>query len=164
MAKRSRVIGDFRLRKTLRSIHKTMDNRLRPAMQEAADRVLADMKQLIPKDTGEAAEALEAFVAKSGLDAQVGLRGKRKRDEFYYLRFVEFGTKGVSGETRNDGSRRRPTNKSDGEHFFGRFPDIPAQPARPFMRPAMDMNRERVMEIIREAIDATLRRAAEGGP
>lgn len=164
MAKRSRVIGDFKLRRTLRKIHKTMDNQLRPAMQEAADLVLADMKRLIPKDSGEAANALTAFVAKSGLDAQVGIRGKRKQAYFYYLRFVEFGTKGVSGETRNDGRKRRTTNKSDGENFFGAFPDIPAQPARPFMRPAMDMNRERIEEIIRGAIEATLRRAAEGGP
>jgi len=164
MAKRSRVSGDFKLRRTLRTIHKSIDNQLRPAMQEAAGLLLTDMKQLIPKDTGAAANALEAFVAKSGLDAQVGIRGKRKLDEFFYLRFVEFGTKGVSGETRNDGRKRRTTNKSDGASFFGAFPDIPARPAHPFMRPAMDMNRERIGEIIRGAIEATLRRAAEGGP
>jgi len=162
MARRSRVLGDFKLRRTLRNIHKTMDNQLKPAMQQAADTVLADMKQLIPRDTGAAAGALEAFVAKSGLDAQIGIRGKKKQREFYYLRFVEFGTKGTKGDKRAGNRNRRSTNKTDGQHFFGKHPDIPALPARPFMGPAMDMNRDEVIAIIRGAIDATLKRAAEG--
>lgn len=167
MARRSRILGDFKLRRTLRNIHKTMDNQLKPAMQQAADLVLDDMRQLIPKDTGAAANALEAFVAKSGLDAQIGIRGKKKQREFFYLRFVEFGTKGTHGAKRSGGRKRRDTNKSDGESFFGKHPDIPALPARPFMGPAMDMNRDEIITIIRGAIDATLKRAAssgEGGP
>ncbi len=170
MARRSRILGDFKLRRTLRNIHKTMDNQLKPAMQQAADLVLGDMRQLIPKDTGAAANALEAFVAKSGLDAQIGIRGKKKQREFYYLRFVEYGTKGTQGKKRNgslnrrgqNNRMRRDTNKSDGESFFGKYPDIPALPARPFMGPAMDMNRDEIITIIRGAIDATLKRAAEG--
>lgn len=163
MARRSRVLGDFKLRRTLRQIHQTMDNQLRPAMQQAADLVLDDMRQLIPKDTGAAANALEAFVAKSGLDAQVGIRGKKKQRQFYYLRFVEYGTKGTQGAKRSGNRNRRATNKTDGESFFGKYPDIPAQPARPFMGPAMDMNRDEIITIIRGAIDATLKRAASGG-
>ncbi len=188
MARRSRVLGDFKLRRTLRQIHQTMDNQLRPAMQQAADLVLDDMRQLIPKDTGAAAGALTAFVNKSGLDAEIGIRGKRKQREFYYLRFVEYGTKGYQGSVyrRKDASkpggehthnrdtsqlsgrrnalrRREVKNKSDGVTFFGKYPDIPAQPARPFMGPAMDMNRDEIITIIRGAIDATLKRAASGG-
>lgn len=76
-ARRSRMAGDFKLRKTLRNIHTQLDNELRPAMKEAADKLLDTMKQLVPRDSGQAAEALEAFVSKSGLDAQIGLRGRR---------------------------------------------------------------------------------------
>lgn len=164
MARRSRILGDFKLRGTLRKIHKEIDNELRPAMQQVADLVLQDMQRLIPRDTGEAAQALETFVSKSGLDAQVGIRGKRRQREFYYLRFIEFGTKGISGQKRAGGRNRRDSIKSDGAHWFGKFPNIPARPAHPFMGPAMDMNRDEIVTIIRESIAATLRRAAEGSP
>ena len=56
-ARRSRMSGDFKLRKTLRNIHTQLDNELKPAMQEAADKLLSTMKELIPKDTGEGAAA-----------------------------------------------------------------------------------------------------------
>lgn len=67
MARRSKMRGDIRLRRTLRNIHKTMDNELTPAMRNAAERVLATQQQLMPKDTGAAAAALKIYVAPSGL-------------------------------------------------------------------------------------------------
>jgi len=57
MARRSKMRGDIRLRRTLRNIHKTMDNELAPAMRQAAERVLATQQQLMPKDTGAGAAA-----------------------------------------------------------------------------------------------------------
>ncbi len=185
-ARRSRMSGDFKLRRTLRNIHATMDNELRPTMQKCADRILGTMQQLIPKDTGEAAAALKAFVSKSGLDAQIGIRGKRDNQRFFYLRFIEYGTKGyngtlyrradrnsIGGHTNNRdkskmGGRRnalraRDTkNKSDGATFFGKYPDIPARPAHPWLRPAMDVNREFVIAEIEAAISRTLIKASRG--
>lgn len=184
-ARRSRMSGDFKLRKTLRNIHSQLDNELKPAMQEAADKVLATMKQLVPRDSGQAAEALEAFVSKSGLDAQIGLRGKKDNRRFFYLKFLEYGTKGYSGTLyrRKDGDalggehttnrdrsklsgknrlgRRETKNKSDGAHFFGKYPDIPARPAHPWLRPAYDVNKEFVLASIRHAVSNTLKRASE---
>ena len=187
MARRSRILGDFKLRRTLRNIHKTMDNQLKPAMQQAADLVLDDMRQLIPKDTGAAAGALTAFVNKSGLDAEIGIRGKKKQREFYYLRFVEYGTKGYSGKLyhRQDKSKpggthtnsrdksamrgrrnalrvRANKNKSNGKAFFGYFPNIPARSAKPWLRPSIDINRDEIRDIISRAIASTLARAAKG--
>lgn len=162
MARRSNLRGDFKLRRTLRNIHKTMDNELRPTMQKCAERILGTMQELIPKDTGEAAAALRAYVAPSGLDAQIGIRGKRDNRRFYYLRFVEYGTKGYAGGKRADKRNRRSTNKSDGTHFFGKYPDIPARPAHPWLRPAMQVNREFVLAEIEAAIARTLRRASQG--
>ena len=184
--RRSRMSGDFKLRRTLRNIHATMDNELRPTMQKCADRILGTMQQLIPKDTGEAAAALKAFVSKSGLDAQIGIRGKRDNQRFFYLRFIEYGTKGyngtlyrradrnsIGGHTNNRdkskmGGRRnalraRDTkNKSDGATFFGKYPDIPARPAHPWLRPAMDVNREFVIAEIEAAISRALIKASRG--
>ncbi len=187
MARRSRLSGDFKLRRTLRNIHQTMDNEVKVAMQDGADRILESMREFVPKDTGAAAGALKAFVSKSGLDAQIGLRGKRDNRRFFYMRFIEYGTKGYSGKLyqradsnavggvhtnnrdksqlrgRRNALRQRDTkNKSDGSHFFGKYPDIPARPAHPWLRPALDVNREFVLANIRAAVARTLRKASEG--
>ncbi|MDD1977122.1 HK97-gp10 family putative phage morphogenesis protein [Pseudomonas tussilaginis] len=184
--RRSRMSGDFKLRRLLRNIHKNVDNELKPAMQKAADRVLQTMKDLVPKDTGDAAAALTAFVSSSGLNAEVGLRGKLNNQRYFYLRFIEYGTKGYSGKlhhradssavsgthtTNRDRSklsgknrlgRRDTKNKSDGATFFGKYPDIPARPAHPWLRPAMQVNREFVLAEIEAAITRTLRKASLG--
>jgi hypothetical protein len=91
MARRSR--GDFKLHGLLRRIGNQMESDLRPAMVRASEMVLATQKDLIPKDTHKAEEALEAFVSKSGLDAQIGIRGKRDNRKFFYGKFLEYGTK-----------------------------------------------------------------------
>ena len=161
-ARRSRISGDFKLRRTLRSIHATMDNELAPVMRDSAERILSTMKSLIPKDTGAAAAALTVFVSQSGLDAQIGIRGKKNKKRFFYMRFVEYGTKGYSGKKRSGGRNRRPTNKADGANFFGRYPDIPARPAHPWLRPARDVNREYVIANIQAAIGRTLSKASKG--
>lgn len=99
---------------------------------------------------------------------------------------MEYGTKGYSGTVyrrrdagavggehtvnrdrsqfsgRNRLGRRATKNKSDGENFFGYYPDIPARPAHPWLRPSIDMNRDDIRIIIRGAIDSTLARAAKG--
>lgn len=162
MARRSKMRGDIRLRRTLRNIHKTMDNELVPAMRQAAERILATQQQLMPRDTGAAAAALRIYVAPSGLDAQIGIRGKRDNRKFFYLRFIEYGTKGYIGGRRSAGRKQRETNKSDGEHFFGKHPDIPARPAHPWLRPSMDVNREYVTADIEAAVRRTLRKASQG--
>lgn len=162
MARRSSIRGDIRLRRTLRNIHKTMDNELKPAMEIAANRILESQRQLIPKDTGAAAAALKVYVSPSGLDAQIGIRGKRDSRRFFYLRFLEYGTKGYTGDKRAGNRNRRVTNKSDGQNFFGKHPDIPARPAHPWLRPAMDVNREYVMADIEAAVQRTLRKASQG--
>jgi len=155
MARRSSIKGDFRLRGLLRRIGNQMDTELRPAMQKAADLVLETQRELIPKDTGESAAALEAFVSKSGLDAQIGIRGKKKARRFFFLRFIEYGTKGREGK-----AGKNPTNKSDGSNFFGYAPDIPARPAHPFIRPSYDLNKDEIRKILSEAIASTLDKAA----
>ncbi|MDD1150403.1 HK97 gp10 family phage protein [Pseudomonas sp. TNT2022 ID357] len=161
-ARRSRMSGDFKLRRTLRNIHATMDNELVPVMQESANQILATMRQLVPRDTGAAAGALKAFVSKSGLDAQIGLRGKKDNRRFFYLKFLEYGTKGYSGGKRSGNRSRRDTNKSDGASFFGKYPDIPARPAHPWLRPAIDVNREFVLANVRAAVIRSLSKASKG--
>jgi HK97 gp10 family phage protein len=165
-ARRSRLAGNFHLRRTLRNIHGQLDNELKPAMREAADRILATMLQQVPRSgrsdaDGHAADALEAFVSKSGLDAQIGLRGLKDNRRYFYLKFLEYGTKGYTGGKRSGNRNQRDVNKSDGTHFYGKHPNIPARPAHPWLRPAYDVNKEFVLANIRAAVANTLRRASE---
>lgn len=159
----SRVIGDFRLRRTLRRIHETMPNQLRAAMQTITSRILETQRAMIPKDTGRGVSALTAFVSKSGFSAEVGIRGKKKKLNFYYLRFLEYGTKGYSGPKKSGNRNRSKKMKFNNGIFYGVYPEIPARPARPWLRPSFDLNRERTVAEIRKAIDDTLARAAAGG-
>lgn len=139
MARRSSLQGNFKLRGLLRRIGNQMESDLRPAMVEAANLVLATQQNLIPRDTGDAEGALEAFVSKSGLDAQIGIRGKKDNRRFFYGRFLEYGTKQY---TRGDGT-------------------VAARPAHPWLRPSYDMNREQIIDLITKAIASTLKKAAE---
>lgn len=139
MARRSSVQGDFKLRGLLRRIGNEMENDLRPAMVQAANLVLATQQEMIPKDEGDAENALTAFVSKSGLDAQIGIRGKKKNQKIFYAKFIEHGTKQY---TRGDGV-------------------VAARPAHPWLRPSYDMNRDEIQSIISRAIASTLKRAAE---
>ncbi|MNM72774.1 hypothetical protein D3C81_844750 [compost metagenome] len=63
---------------------------------------------------------------------------------------------------RNALRQRAVKNKSDGSHFFGKYPDIPARPAHPWLRPALQVNREFVLSEIDAAINRTLRKASQG--
>lgn len=138
MARRSSV-GDFKLRGLLRRIGNEIESDLRPAMVQAANAVLETQIYLIPRDTGDSGDALTAFVSKSGLDAEIGLRGKKDNRRYFYTRFIEYGTKGyVIGDT-----------------------NIPARQAHPWLRPSYDMNREQIIELISRAIASTLKKASE---
>lgn len=139
MSRRSSVQGDFKLRGLLRRIGNEMENDLRPAMVQAANLVLATQQEMIPKDEGDAENALTAFVSKSGLDAQIGIRGKKKNQKIFYAKFIEHGTKQY---TRGDGV-------------------VAARPAHPWLRPSYDMNRDEIQSIISRAIASTLKKAAE---
>ncbi|WP_062381982.1 HK97-gp10 family putative phage morphogenesis protein [Pseudomonas abietaniphila] len=143
MARRSSIQGDFKLRGLLRRIGNEIESDLRPAMVEAADLVLATQQHLIPRDPNSSdhiEDSLEAFVSKSGLDAQIGIRGKKANRHFFYGIFLEYGTK----------------QYTRGEHVVG------AKPAHPWLRPSYDMNRDQIATLISRAIDSTLRKAAEG--
>ncbi|MNN79347.1 hypothetical protein D3C81_1959820 [compost metagenome] len=63
---------------------------------------------------------------------------------------------------RNALKQRATKNKSDGKNFFGKYPDIPARPAHPWLRPSMQVNREYVMADIEAAVRRTLRKASQG--
>lgn len=138
-SRRSR--GDFKLRGILRRIGNNMESELRPAMVKAAETILATQQDLILEDEGDAKRALTAYVSKSGLDAEIGIRGKRKRKKVFYAIFLERGTKQYQ---RGDST-------------------IAARPAHPWLRPSLDLHRDDIAVLIRRAVQSTLAKAAGGG-
>jgi HK97 gp10 family phage protein len=137
MARRSR--GDFKLRGLLRRIGNQIESDLRPAMVQAANLVLATQQELIPVDDGDARNTLKAFVSKSGLDAQIGIRGKRDNRKVFYVVFLERGTK----------------------QYQRGITVVAPRPAHPWLRPSIDLNRDDIARLIKAAIASTLSRAAQ---
>lgn len=142
MGRRSSLQGDFKLRGVLRRIGNQMESDLRPAMVQAADLVLSTQQNLIPRDPSSSdhiEDALKAFVSKSGLDAQIGIRGKKDNRHFFYGKFLEHGTK---------------------QYTYGDRV-VAARSAHPWLRPSYDLNREQIINLISRAIASTLRKVAE---
>jgi HK97 gp10 family phage protein len=136
------VQGDFKLRGVLRRIGNQMESDLRPAMVQAANLVLSSQQNMIPRDPNSSdhiEDALKAFVSKSGLDAQIGIRGKKDNRHYFYGKFLENGTK---------------------QYSYGNGV-VAARPAHPWLRPSYDLNREQIIDLISRAIASTLRKAAE---
>ncbi len=79
MGRRSRIKGDFKLRGVLRRIAALDRSDLPRGMAQAADLVLATQQNMIPRDTGEAAAALQVRISRNGLDARIGIIGKRDK-------------------------------------------------------------------------------------
>lgn len=158
---RSRVVVSPKLRKALRSLPDLVEQEIKPEMEEGGELILADMRLGLPRDSGKGSDALEFKVERGGLRVRIGLLTKRARRKAFHLRFIEFGTKGLTGEMRSDGRKRRDSLKSDGTNFFGKYPDLPARRATPFMQPAFDINREHLLQKLRESQRRAIARARQ---
>lgn len=145
------VTGTQKVVAAIRRIPAAVREEVEAAIVQAADLVLRDMQSLAPKDTGALAAALTKAIGESGLSARIGLPTDVLASDFYYARFLEFGTKG--GEVSY---RRRGSPKS----YVMR---VPARAPRPFMGPALDLNREQIEALIRDAVTRGMERAKTGG-
>ena len=152
---------------------------------EAGSRILlAEMKSRVPRDTGMLIKALGQKIRvyrNSGIVvAIVGPRTGLKRIKVPKGRFLE--TKPGSGRYRDTGTVQIRT--ALGERFaalgvaptryahlveFGTAPRVSKSgrnsgqmPARPFMRPALETAARRIMDVMREVIEAGLAEAAGG--
>jgi len=132
-------------------------------MSDAANILHKEMLRRVPKDTGNLAENITSKVLRRGLRAEVGFRGKRAKRDGFYARFIEFGTKGYSGSnvTRANSAlpggsqtvQRSSENKTDGSSWFGKYPDIPRRPARPFIGPTWEAKKPEVTSRVVKAIN-----------
>lgn len=121
-------ITSTKARIKLRRILKESTDDIKPIMKRAADDLRDDMHRRVPVDSGNLKENITSFVAKNGLRAEAGFRGKKAKRRAWYARFIEFGTK--------------PHMKSN----------HPGTRAQPFIAPAWDSQKPQILKATNRAI------------
>lgn len=114
-------------------------SKLKGAVQKCCALVERTAKQKAPKDTGALRNAIQSRVEESGGDI-VGV----VFNPLEYAPYVEYGT----GLFAEEGGRKTPwlyEDEETGEKIFTR-----GQKPQPYMRPALNENRERIIEILKE--------------
>lgn len=111
------------------------------ALGRACALVERSAKQNAPKDTGALARSIESKIDKDGEE----MRGI-VFTTLEYAPYVEYGT----GLFAEDGGRADvPWNYQDDE---GNWHSTSGQKPQPFMRPALDENREQILRIFKEGL------------
>lgn len=142
------VTGGSALARRIRALGPAVRLRVAEAVEESGRAVLTDMKSFVPKDTHALATHLTVASFRKGLRVRVGLPTDGLASDHFYARFLEEGTKGGSKAIRN-----RKTGKV-------RVVTFRARAARPFMKPALDVNRRDIRARIGRAIRQALRQGA----
>lgn len=111
------------------------------ALQKACALVERDAKQNAPKDTGELRRSITSKVERDGNE----VRGV-VYTPLEYAPYVEYGT-GLFAES--GGRQDVPWNYQDDR---GEWHSTSGRKPHPYMRPALDDNREQILRIIKEGL------------
>jgi len=131
--------------KGLENVSGSLDNladtsNIKKAMGKACALVERSAKQKAPKDTGALRRSITSEVDTSGEDI-IGV----VFTPLEYAPYIEYGT-GLFAEST--GRQDAWSYKDD----KGEWHTTSGQPPQPFMRPALDENREKITEILKEGI------------
>ncbi|RVI58535.1 HK97 gp10 family phage protein [Sinorhizobium meliloti] len=157
----AKVIGLDKLNRKLALLPIVARKRIREAMQQGADEIVAMMKSLVPKASHELENSIDWTwgSAPKGALTIATVRGQGMRNtgsentitiyagnaDAYYARFVEFGTAAHTA----------------GGMFAGAT--IPAIAASPFFFVSFRANRKRVKSRITRAVNKSAKEVAAGG-
>lgn len=114
---------------------------MKQAMEMSCLLVERSAKEKAPKDTGALRRSIESKVEGDGKDI-VGIVST----PLEYAPYVEYGT-GLFAE--NGGRKDVPWNYQDDK---GEWHSTSGQHPHPFMRPALDENREKILTLLRGAL------------
>lgn len=130
------------LEEVLRDIDKLADtSQLSSALGKACARVERSAKEKAPKGTGELRRSITSKVEENSGDI-IGV----VFTPLEYAPYVEYGT----GLFAEEGGRKDvPWNYKDDE---GNWHSTSGMKPQPFMRPALDENREEILRAIKEAL------------
>ena len=118
----------------------TDTSKLRQSMGRACALVERSAKQQAPKDTGALRRSITSEVNTSGEDI-IGI----VYTPLEYAPYVEYGTGLFAESTGRQDAWSYKDDKGDWHTTSGQKP-------QPFMRPALNENRERITEILKEGI------------
>jgi HK97 gp10 family phage protein len=139
MAETVTVTGLKELREALlRTVPQNMQGKvLQKALAPAANIVLRDARQLAPKDSGRLSRAIFA------------MRSKRNSNGVFEERIVKVRW----------GKKQQKQNR---DAYYWRWVEFGTKfiQAQPFMRPAFERNRSRLIPVIRESLAESLKKAA----
>lgn len=163
---RSSFKGVTKLRKTLRRIEPEVTEQTRQAMRDGAEAITLDAIARVPKDEGDLARSIGYQLGRDGLTAVIGPAAKQ---------VAMVGGRTNAGAAFATGSKRqRKLSIKNKEALFQFFKgywiengtkgsperNIPPMPARPFMGPAWDLNRDWLLRNVREGINKALEKAS----
>lgn len=134
------LIGEEKVFEILDNLVDTQE--LERAMAKATIFVEGEAKKKVPRDTGNLANSITSKVETSGGEV-VGT----VFTPLYYAPYVEYGT-GLFAEDGN-GRQDVPWHYQDDK---GEWHTTSGQHPQPFMRPALDENREQVIQILKEGV------------
>lgn len=168
MRRKAGFAGIDRLRRKLRRMDPEISRDVKLALESGAQSIRDTAIGMVPRDTGDLADSIHYKVGRDGLSVAIGpgadralivskgltgfkakftksgaltktsMKDKKAREQLYKAIWVEFGTKvGKSGSS--------------------------AQPARPFMQPAFDVNKSRILSEVRAAVKKAVDTSAGGG-
>ncbi|MFS1524749.1 HK97-gp10 family putative phage morphogenesis protein [Microbulbifer sp. 2304DJ12-6] len=170
MSDHIRVEGFKELDKALAAITDTAmaQKALEDALFDAAQVVQKTAKAKVPEDSGKLRKAIRRYRGKAGKkklagsgkqDAQVYVGTKStKKNPVFYAAFVEFGTKLHSVELSLKAVRRGVTSLVSKKGRFGKKVTVKAR-AKPFLRPALDENRDKVLKRFKNALIKRIEKA-----
>lgn len=116
--------------------------KLEQAMARAVLLVERDAKMRAPRDNGDLARSITSKVETTGNEVEGTVF-----TPLYYAPYVEYGT-GLFAED-GDGRKDVPWCYQDDK---GEWHSTSGQKPQPFMRPALDLNREQILEILKGAL------------
>lgn len=185
MARKSKIIGADGMIQTFVEMPDHLRAELGEVLIDAGQLIQQTAVTLVPRDSGNLAEVLNRpegiKIDTAAIRLEVGLITPQQKKDGWYAHFVEFGTKGykagwkrIAGRTRAGKGIRRATEGT--AQFDPNNPrarilggtakwrtvnrDVPARPARPFLRPAMEMNFDKLRELHKQAL---IRSVLRGG-
>lgn len=126
------------LDQVLTTIEDIADKDLKRAMGKACSLVERTAKQLAPIDTGDLRRSITSRVEDDGETGVI-------YTPLEYAPYVEYGT----GLFAEKGGRNTPWSYQDSE---GNWHTTSGQKPQPYLRPALDRNREEIVKIFQEEV------------
>ena len=171
--RRSRVEGPNQLRRKLRRMEPSIQRGIQDVLRDGLNRIQRDAISLAPVDTGELRSEIDIILSPDKMSGVVG-PGARAAELVRRGTGSEFGRIVKKGRNKGKHINLRKLNKKRLFNFYKGYwaefgtkgnpkKNIPAQPARPFMGPAYDMNKRWIGDRAKKAINGILELVAKGG-